>query len=101
MKLFVININNFPENSISLTPFSSSPLSLTVPSSLIRPYGSSLLVITENSRPIFSPFKEPSFGPASGVVSANYFVNKTLTPLSDLPSPILLQIPLLASTPSV
>ena len=45
--------------------------------------------------------KASSFRPASGVVSANYFVDRTLTPLSHLPTPILLQIPLLASSPTV
>lgn len=88
-------------DSVSFTPFSSSSLSLELPSSLVHPHLSDLMIIVENSRSIYSPLKAHSFRPASGVVSLNYYVDGAATPVTGLSSPILIEIPLLISSPSV
>ena len=81
-------------------PFSNSSLSVTVPSSLAHQQGATL-VIGENLHSIFAPLKAPSFRPASGTVSLNYYIATTLTPLSNLSYPIMLEIPLFISSPWV
>ena len=90
-----------PDDSISITPFSSSTLVIKVPSSIVLPTSSTALIMIENSQSIYAPLKAPSLRPASGIVSLNYYVDKANTPISDLSSPVVIEIPLLTSSPSV
>ena len=84
-----------------MTPFSVSPLSVQLPSSLLSSSHTSVLMVSENPRNIYLPLRSSSLRAASPLVSANFYLNSVLTPIDNLTTPILLTIPLLSSSPYV
>lgn len=79
-----------------MTPFAESLLSVELPSSLLNPSDSSVLIVSENPRNIYRPLRSASLRAASSVISANFYINSVLTPLHNLTTPIRLTIPLLS-----
>ena len=93
-----------PSSSLTtqtITPFPDYPLSVEFPSSVVPQFGSSLLIITENPRNIYFPLREASLRSATPVLSANFYVNATLAPLSNLVTRFNLTIPFLPSSTPV